>query len=392
MADEARPRRTFGRSAAVTAAAIAAAVASGCVPSYTVTRGPRDDRLCEPSGSEGGSELTWYSPREAGDSRVLDAWCLAVGPPVVEASPTRPSSPLSPGDSVRIVSWNSNAGAGEMLAFLATELGFECESAALGSLQSSPHFVLLVQEAFRRSNDIPDTGPGGTIPKAVSEATRDTPRRGVVDIARTCGLSLVYVPAARNGSEPRDGLREDKGNAILSTLPLSDIAVIELPFEGARRVAVAATIRGPEGRRLRIASVHFLSMARPWRLLTTGNASRLREALALIDALRKIEGEESADGGAGAIPTIAGGDMNTWSSRETALQHLRQYFAASPPSLSEPTRGSFPTDHLFFRATDSRAGVVDTIEPASYRRLESTYNSDHHPIIVRFRWGDDGGR
>jgi hypothetical protein len=46
----------------------------------------------------------------------------------------------------------------------------------------------------------------------------------------------------RNG-----GVDEDRGNAILATLPLRDVAAIELPLVRERRVAVAASAgRAPQ--------------------------------------------------------------------------------------------------------------------------------------------------
>ena len=66
------------------------------------------------------------------------------------------------------------------------------------------------------------------------------PRRGIVDDARRLGLALYYSPSMRNGAPAETD--EDRGNAILSTEPLSDLAAIELPFERQRRVAAAATV------------------------------------------------------------------------------------------------------------------------------------------------------
>ncbi len=330
-------------------------------------------------GLERPAELTWYSPETNGDKRHLEAWCVTVGPPVIRLTPAGGSASV-PDDSLMIVSWNTNGGAGDLLAFIEEELEIPC--APSGGAPGS-HVVLLLQEAVRGSAEVPVSSSNGAIPPAVREKARSTPRLDVGTVAERCGLAVAYVPAARNGSEPKDGLREDKGNAILSTLPLSDITVIELPFEGARRVAVTAKVRGPSGNVVRVASVHLLSMAKPWRILTTGNASRLREASALIDALEKMEAEEAGDE---AVSTIGGGDMNTWSTRETALRHLREFFRDSPDPLSEPTRGAFPTDHLMFRAANPAAGAADALEPASYRRLEETFNSDHHPIVAWLRF------
>ena len=51
---------------------------------------------------------------------------------------------------------------------------------------------------------------------------------------------MLYAPSMRNGESAGGG--EDRGNAIVSTLPLADPTVIELPLERQRRVVVAASI------------------------------------------------------------------------------------------------------------------------------------------------------
>ena len=51
----------------------------------------------------------------------------------------------------------------------------------------------------------------------------------VVAFAREAGLSLFYLPSMRNGLGAEDG-KEDRGNAILSTLPLTELRALELPF------------------------------------------------------------------------------------------------------------------------------------------------------------------
>ncbi|MDH3732144.1 MAG: hypothetical protein OEU54_01360 [Gemmatimonadota bacterium] len=373
----ARARAAVGSMIVVTLGAV---VIAGCVPSHTVSRSVTAGRTCpEMTDQRGLAEISWYRPEHEGDARQLERWCLTVGAPVFVPEPTagRPEEHLPTEENpapLLISTWNPNAGAGEMLRFLGDELGHACDDP---STSSDRHFVLLLQEALRRGADIPNPPVGDpAIPATVVESDRPTPRLDVVEVARRCGLSLFYAAAARNGPDVRDGLREEKGNAILSTLPLSDPAVVELPFEGARRISVVATLTAPGGATLRVASVHFLSTARPWRILTTGNASRYREASGLLDALRTIESEQ------GEIPAIAAGDLNTWSQRETALRHLRTYFRDSPPPLEQPTRGGFPTDHILFRGTGSPAERVVT---GSYARVEGTYNSDHHPLIARLR-------
>jgi hypothetical protein len=149
-----------------------------------------------------------------------------------------------------------DAGAGDLLAFLEQEVGLRCESAASSLRPGAPHAVILIQEALRRSNEIPDVPRSRVTPPPVKEELRPTPRLDVVEVAERCGLSLFYAPAAHNDWRARDGRREDKGNAILATVPLSDPIVLEPPFEAAQRVIPFATMRSVGGDSLRVATVH----------------------------------------------------------------------------------------------------------------------------------------
>jgi endonuclease/exonuclease/phosphatase family metal-dependent hydrolase len=160
---------------------------------------------------------------------------------------------------------------------------------------------------------------------------------------------------------------------------------MELPFEGARRVAVAAAIRDESGGSVRVVNVHLTSAVPPARTVVTGNGSRLRQSLALIDALQlacEPGGAEPASVECD-MSTLLGGDLNTWSDSETSLIHLREWFSDSPPPLAAPTRGAFPTDHILFRQGPGRAPrLLDD----TYVRLADRYRSDHHGIRARLRF------
>jgi endonuclease/exonuclease/phosphatase family metal-dependent hydrolase len=349
---------------------LAVAVGTGlaaCVPSHRMTPDLAPGRSCPDVG-----EHSWFFPEAAGDQARLDDWCRTVGPPVVTSEPRANFGDLQASSGLTVISWNVDVGGGDVLAFLEAELGLTCDGSASRLAPGMTHFGLLVQEAFRRSDEIPVSPDGSTIPRAVAEDERPGDRLDAVSVAARCGLSLVYAAAARNGSEARDGLREDKGVAILATLPLERLRFVELPYEAARRVAVVATVRDASGRGLRLANVHLISVAGPSRVLTTGNGSRLRQGLAAADALDQ-----------GEVATLLAGDFNTWSSRETTLRRLREEFPDSPPPLGSATHGAFPTDHILFRAGPDDVGLVE----GSYTRLDASYHSDHHPIRVEIRFG-----
>src|SRR5205823_6419677 len=111
------------------------------------------------------------------------------------------------------------------------------------------------------------------------------------------------------------GLPEDRGMAILSTLPLSDLQVIELPFERQRRIALSVTLSGRTSARaawrLRAANVQ-LDTSLAW---TRGGpiAARRRQAEALIEALAAEDRDDAVQAGRDAtLPIVLGGDFNTW--------------------------------------------------------------------------------
>ena len=345
-----------------------------CIGPYATSTDVRV-RECPAARSAAAAGIDWYGPTDAGDRHNLDAWCAGVGPTVIDTLPDPTTQARAPGDSLRVLVWNVSAGGGDLVAFLEAEAGVTCPATA-----SAPPFVLLAQEAYRRSFDVPVAGVRATVSARAAEGTRGTARIDVAQVARRCGLALIYVPAVRNGAAEYDEGREDRGNAILANVPLHDPIVVELPAEDSRRLAVAATVRAVTGDSLRVISFHFTLLPKLWRNLTTGNAARVRHALGLLDAIRGIEEQRG-----GGIATLAAGDANTWSTKDAALQRLRDAFPESPDPVAGGTRGPFPADQVFFRRSPGRSG--GTLVPGSLRRLPSDYNSDHHPLAVTYVTG-----
>lgn len=354
-----------------------------CMPSHRMSPALGPDRTCP--GADG---YTWYFPVEQEDHRSLEEWCVTVGPPVFRPRPSGSFATLRPGGELIVLSWNVDVGGGDLLAFLDREASTHCAGPKSFVAPEAGHFVLLVQEAFRKSAEVPESANERVIPRRVVEETRPGERPDVEEVADRCGLSLAYVAAARNGIRSSDGLREDKGVAILSTLPLSDLAFFELPYEAARRVAVAATVRDESARGLRVVNVHFISAASPARTLATGNGSRLRQGLAVADALRQLDEDVHTNRALAGIAasTLVAGDFNTWSANESTLRHLREVFPDSPPpGLVQGTRGGFPTDHILFRTGEGAAPLALL---STYGRVENRYYSDHHAVRMRVRFPD----
>jgi endonuclease/exonuclease/phosphatase family metal-dependent hydrolase len=190
-----------------------------------------------------------------------------------------------------------------------------------------------------------------------------------VRLAQSLGLALYYVPSMRNGAPTETD--EDRGNAILSTEPLSSFTAIELPFERQRRVAVAAAVSGSDGAgagwTLKLASVHLESSASARRLWILASGVRTKQADAVLDVLEPDQ------------PLVLGGDFNTWFGFSDPT--YRTIAGIVPDAARADRRSTFPPffrlDHLFSRAPDGWT--------ASAARVDGRFGSDHYPILGRFQ-------
>lgn len=274
---------------------------------------------------------------------------------------------MSPVNSLVVLTWNTHLGGGDV-----ARLVRDLRAGRFTDGTPVEHFALLLQETHRSSSDVPSGV--GTAPRPIHTSSLHRKRTDIVETARELGLDLFYVPSMANG-RPLNGLQEDRGNAILSTLPLRDLAAIELPFEAQRRVAVAATVRGTTADgtpwSLRLVNVHLDNKSRASRVFQSFGGARTRQARALVKELL----HDSA--------AVVGGDMNTWSLgfMEGALGVLRQHF---PLPLQHPTQPTFATgglklDRLMYRLPSPLS--------AETRRLDDRHGSDHHPLIGTIRFG-----
>ncbi|MGH7481371.1 MAG: endonuclease/exonuclease/phosphatase family protein, partial [Longimicrobiales bacterium] len=267
-------------------------------------------------------------------------------------------------DSIAIVSWNVHVGGGSLEALVD-----DLRSGRLTGTDTVRHFVLLLQEAYREGELVPEPAgqPGGGLIEAhpVSGARRD-----IVADAEALGLSLFYAPSMRNGPRNSRGGFEDRGNAILSSLPLLDPFAIELPAVRQRRVATTAYVEGRtsagEPWRLQITSVHLENDAEGW---LNSERGRLIQTERLLDALPISE------------TAVVGGDFNTWTRGpdELVVRLMRDAFPDTPSFPPGPTYeraygvvGMY-LDYVFFRLPDGA--------DADYERLDRPYNSDHYPLL-----------
>lgn len=318
-----------------------------------------DGSAAAAAGTNGPDRLRvdWRLPAEVEQVHRLNAWCAAVGPAIVGGWARSDDIPVA--DTLVVVSWNVHVGGGHL-----RELVADLRAGTLTEGAPVDHFVLLLQEAYREGDAIPELEPGLSGGGAVDAAPAGRARQDIVRDAEALGLSLVYVPSMRSGTG------EDRGNAILSTIPLTDPVAVELPVARQRRVAVGAAVVGRTGGgapwRIQVASVHLENQAEGW---VRGEEARLIQGEALLDGLPRAEA------------AIAAGDFNTWERdrSEAVVRAMRRAYPQTPPFPRGPTyRRAWGLvrrylDYVFFRLPDDVS--------ASYRRIPRLYNSDHYPLV-----------
>jgi endonuclease/exonuclease/phosphatase family metal-dependent hydrolase len=302
--------------------------------------------------------VAWVGPDLNGDRASLHSWRRSVGPPVVLA-PTGAAAPPA-ADALVVVNWNMHVGGGDIEGL------FDDVRRRSGS---DVPIVLLIQEAYREGPEVPAKLDGtASFASVIKSLRQDGGREEIESVAQRLGLHAYYVPSMRNGGPGASA--EDRGNAILSTLPLGELGAIELPFERQRRVAVAATIGGSTSSgspwRLRVVSAHLDNMVGARRLwIAGGEFGRTRQARGLVSAL------------AGEKALVVGGDLNTWFGfRDSAYRTAARAFPDTQVTDRRATfHGVLRLDHLFFRLADGWR--------AEFRRADDAYGSDHYPLIGR---------
>ncbi|HUF75924.1 MAG TPA: endonuclease/exonuclease/phosphatase family protein [Longimicrobiales bacterium] len=363
-------RQALALSAASTLLVAACALPTGGM--YVAGTGPACRENARPASD---LEVVWVRAAAARDRALQSAWCATVGEPVVIPEPGDRFAGAASTDSLLVLSWNMNLGGGDLLSLLQAEVGVSCGGPSRPEATPARPFVLLVQEAYRRSERLPPAPPSELVPRTLDPLSAADVDQDITALAARCGLALVYVPSHRNGPDSGARPREDRGNAILSSLPLTGHAAIDLPFEAYRRVATVAEARLQGRAPLRVVSAHLDVSGLPFRAVTSGGQTRARQAAGLAEGIELLAELRPPVSG-----TVVGADMNTWSADEAAVRVMRVALPESPPHDRLATRGAFPADHIFFRS-----GLGGPLA-SGYRVVERTFGSDHHARSLSLTW------
>ena len=305
------------------------------------------------------ASIHWSEPVEEAEKRRLASWCAAVGPVLFRPQAASQIDRGAPGlDGLTFVSWNVHVGAGDVERFV-----HDLRAGRLPGGRRPEHLILMLQESVR-SEGVPLSVPPGASAAAWIGSDKSLERNQVDQLAVTLGMAVFYAPSMRNGLA---GDRPaDRGNAILSTLPLADPGAIELPGERQRRVAITARIAvDVSGARipLSIGVAHLDALGPPRTLWVFGAAAtRAAQARSLLAALPPG-------------PMIVGADLNSWlGPGEPAARLLLDDFPSTPDVARQPTltRG-LVVDHMFFRLPSGWR--------AHFERAPTRYGSDHYPLI-----------
>jgi len=340
-------------------AALAALMVTTCGPEL-VDQAPPLPLDCPSPGDR--EAVRWFQVDDRAELDEQLRWCASVGPPLIDTAPDSGEAI----DSLAVVTWNTHVGGGSLGYFIR-----QLRTGVLTAGRPVNHFVILLQETFRTGYEVPAELPEGALyADEIFPARELGVRRDVRRVASEEGLHAFYAPSMRNGIDKDPP--EDRGNAILSTLPLENYTAWELPLRLQRRVAVGAVVAGET------------ADGRPWQLAIVNvhlaNRSGMRSFFRSFSRVRSTQIEFVLGNMPFAGAAVLGGDLNTWlgEGEEPAVAMIQQTFTvpARAPSHGTLKFGAIlerQTDFLFFRLPDGWR--------ARYRRVEGTYGSDHYPLL-----------
>lgn len=312
------------------------------------------------------------SPHQHDRRLRLEGWRRNVGGLVAlnAVNPVLPAREDAP-HALVVLSWNVWVGHGH-LRDVVTRLR-NGDFQAQGADPDIP-LVILAQEVYRQDASLPRSSrrfSGGT-----RAALKGREREDIIETAQSLGMHLRYAPSMRNGL-----LQSDRGNAILSTLPLVNTAALELPHLLQRRVAVAASLQ-VGSHTVRVVSAH-LDPRGPAGYRLFGSGGRAVQAKHLLDAM-----------GEGTV--ILGADLNLAGGRFEGAWRLLQNagFKQGVPATVPAWRHTYHKlpklmiDYLLVRdaARIVARAQVYRLDEHPMDRGPLVFGSDHHPLLARFEF------
>jgi endonuclease/exonuclease/phosphatase family metal-dependent hydrolase len=175
------------------------------------------------------------------------------------------------------------------------------------------------------------------------------------------GMSVRYGPTQHY----QGGLY---GNAVLSRLPILDVAIHPLPYSESTddrvtypRGAIAVTVRAPNDKPIRFISTHFQHNVAEDRVAEAAQINRLF----------------AGDG----LPTILAGDMNARPGEQPISVLLEEWSGTTgePAAPTAPSRKpSSRIDYIFYRPV----GAFELIES---KVIDEPLASDHCPVFAMLR-------
>lgn len=339
------------KTGAFTIALAATLLTKGSGPPLAASSEGKPDSLSCIGAVDGISWVHWTASRQD----VLERWCASVGPALLRTSAVSPAHIKR----LMVVTWNVHVGGGQVEEFV-KQHWVDRDDTGL---------VLLLEEAYRADDSVPEFWPQGL---RVPDAIRPKPRSpDVVRLAERLNMSATYVPSMRNGFAIKVGEREDRGNAILSTEPISDVRAITLPFGKQRRVAVAATIT-PRGSsqsspgKFRVIATHF-----------DVGGSRVAQAEAFADRIAQLSD----------LPLIVGGDFNSPGGlRDKAVEAVARQIPMESCGTGRTFTWPQRINLLAFLNFGRFDFMFSNLEASGLARQCTTINdwfgSDHRPVVL----------